>query len=201
MRAFFVLIILSVFCVQTHTQEDSLKLVESSGVEIIVDGQLDEIEWSDARVLNLRKGKDHHMVVLLKYDKDYLYVAFKDLTDANNISYNAEVLISTNSDTPDWSNQSYWFHSSYSNCSAVGLYYFWENCTTRPVGWAANTFPFKEGNDHMEFKISFSKLNINPAKGRQIRMAFKVSDPLDQQAYWPEEALIGDPLTWGLITF
>ena len=201
MRTFCVWFILSGFCVQTHAQDDALKLLESPVVEMIINGALDKNEWSDARELTLKNDTDHEVRVLIKYDREHLYVAFTNLTNSDGINHNAEILISTTIKITSWNANCYWFHSSYSNCAAVGLYYFWEDCTSEPVGWAANTFPFSNGNNNMEFRISFSKLNINPAKGRQIRMAFKVSNPLEEQAYWPGNAVISDPATWATVAF
>jgi hypothetical protein len=100
-----------------------------------------------------------------------------------------------------WNDHCYWFHASYGNCAAIGQYYYWDDCTSYPEGWAANTFPFTDGNNNMEFKISFAKLNISPEKGQQIKIAFKISDPLEQHAYWPESATISNPVTWGSIRF
>ncbi|WP_242132122.1 DOMON domain-containing protein [Aestuariivivens marinum] len=201
MRALFVFFIISSFCITIQAQDNTLRLMESTTVSVIIDGELDDQEWMDAKELTLKEETPNEVAVLLKYDKENLYVAFKNLTDSNNINHNAEVLISTSIEDPNWGDQSYWFHSSYSNCSAVGLYYYWEDCTAQPVGWAANTFPFTDGHDNIEFKISFLKLGINPSAGMHIKMAFKISNPLEQHTYWPGQALIADPLTWGTVAF
>ena len=42
------------------------------------------------------------MAVLLKYDTDNLYIAFRNLTDVQKINLNAEVLINTNIEEPTW---------------------------------------------------------------------------------------------------
>jgi uncharacterized protein YuzE len=45
---------------------------------------------------------DREVAVLLKYDTDNLYIAFRNLTDSKNINLNAEVLINTNTKASTW---------------------------------------------------------------------------------------------------
>ena len=201
MKTLYCFIILFCFFIKNHAQNNFVKLIESPTVPVIIDGELAEQEWLDAQEILIKGITDRAVTVLLKYDTDNLYIAFRNLTDSQKINLNAEVLINTNIEEPTWSDHCYWFHSSYSNCSAIGQYYYWDNCTTQPMGWIANTFPFINGNNNMEFKIGFSKLNMTPKKGEQLKIAFKLSDPVEQQVYWPDAAFIGDPLTWGLIEF
>lgn len=201
MKALYIFIIMSCFFVKNHAQNNFVKLIESQSAPVIIDGELAELEWLDTQEVLIKGITDREVTVLLKYDTDNLYIAFRNLTDSKNINLNAEVLINTNIEAPTWGEHCYWFHSSYGNCSAIGQYYYWEDCTTQPMGWIANTFPFKNGNNNMEFKISFSKLNKTPKKGQQLKIAFKLSDPLEHQVYWPDYAVIGDPLTWGVIEF
>lgn len=201
MKALYFFIIMFCFFIKNHAQNNFVKLIESQTAPMIIDGELAEQEWLDTQEILIKGITDREVTVLLKYDTDNLYIAFRNLTDSQKINLNAEVLINTNIVEPVWGEHCYWFHSSYGNCSAVGQYYYWENCTTEPTGWIANTFPFKNGNNNMEFKISFSELNMTPKKGQQLKIAFKLSDPLEQQVYWPDYAFISDPLTWGVLEF
>lgn len=201
MKALYFFIIMFCFFIKNHAQNNFVKLIESQTAPMIIDGELAEQEWLDTQEILIKGITDREVTVLLKYDTDNLYIAFRNLTDSQKINLNAEVLINTNIVEPVWGEHCYWFHSSYGNCSAVGQYYYWENCTTEPTGWIANTFPFKNGNNNMEFKISFSELNMTPKKGQQLKIAFKLSDPLEQQVYWPELANIANPDTRGTITF
>ena len=201
MKALYFFIIMFCFFIKNNAQNNFVKLIESQTALVIIDGELAEQEWLDTQEILIKGITDREVTVLLKYDTDNLYIAFRNLTDSQKINLNAEVLINTNIVEPVWGEYCYWFHSSYGNCSAVGQYYYWENCTTEPTGWIANTFPFKNGNNNMEFKISFSELNMTPKKGQQLKIAFKLSDPLEQQVYWPDDAFIADPLTWGVLEF
>jgi len=42
------------------------------------------------------------VTVLVKYDTDNLYIAFRNLTDSKNINLNAEVLININTEESTW---------------------------------------------------------------------------------------------------
>jgi len=54
----------------------------------------------------------------------------------------------------------------------------------------------------MEFKISFSKLQIEtPPLGKKLRIAFKLSSADESHTYWPQEADIQYPDTWGEFGF
>jgi hypothetical protein len=165
----------------------------------LIDGVIEKSEWKDAKTILMKGVNNGRITVLIKYDMDNIYVAFQNLVDLNDVRLRPELIIHTDLENLYWNEHCFWFHSSYSNCYGIGVYYYWEDCTPHPRGWMANTFPFKNGNDNIEFKISFSKLNITLEKGRQLRIAFKISDPLEQHIYWPIAARLDDPMTWGII--
>jgi len=194
------LIIIVFLCINSisYAQKNTIHLTESS-ITPTIDGIIQESEWKDAKEILINVIANQNVTVLVKYDAENIFVAFINLTNANKIRLNPELLIHTEVENLGWNENCYWFHSSYGNCAAIGQYYYWEDCTTNPIGWKANTFPFKNENNNMEFKISFSKLNITPTKRKQIRIAFKLSNPLEQHTYWPKTASITSPLSWGLI--
>ena len=70
-----------------------------------------------------------------------------------------------------------------------------------PPDWEANKFPFENDNNNIEFKISFKRLQFTPSANPTIRIAFKLSDPLEQHQYWPESAIISNPASWGTLKF
>lgn len=195
-------IILALLCINSisYAQKNIIHLTESN-ITPTIDGVLQDREWKDAKEILIKVTANQNVTVLVKYDAENIFVAFINLTDANNISLNPELLIHTEVTDLGWNKNCYWFHSSYGNCYAIGQYYYWEDCTANPMGWKANTFPFKNENNNIEFKISFSKLSITPITGKQLKIAFKLSNPLEQHTYWPEKASIANPLTWGLIEF
>ena len=193
-----IVIILFSFNPECYSQRNRVRLNLSKTVPVI-DGVIEKSEWKGAKTILMKRVNNRRITVLIKYDMENLYVAFQNLEDLNNIRLQPELIIHTDLENLYWNENCFWFHSSYSNCYGIGVYYYWEDCTTHPRGWKANTFPFKNGHDNIEFKISFSKLNITPVKGRQLRIAFKISDPLKQHIYWPIAAGLDDPGTWGII--
>lgn len=195
----FILLLIIISLPHKGYAQNSILLSKTTVVPLI-DGVLGE-EWKDATEISLKGLTNQEAKVLIKYDDEYLYIAFQNLINNQHIRFNPEVLINTTLKDTIWNENSYWFHSSYSNCSAVGEYYNWEDCSKNPKEWKANTFPFKKGNNNIEFKISFSKLKTLPIKGEQIKVAFKLSNPLEQQLYWPESAIISEPSTWGVLKF
>ena len=38
-------------------------------------------------------------------------------------------------------------------------------------------------------------------KGQQLKIAFKLSNPLEQHTYWPQHAVIEKTLSWGVMEF
>lgn len=180
--------------------QDTAALIPKATMPCVIDGVLGE-EWKDATKFLIKGLTDPETEVFVKYDAEYLYIAFQNLITNENMRYNPEVLINTNINNTEWNENSFWFHSSYSNCWAVGGYYIWEDCSMNPAGWEANTLPFKNENNNIEFKISFSKLKMTPIKGEQLKVAFKLSNALEQKLYWPESATISDPSTWGVLKF
>jgi len=194
------ILLLILFFVSLQGVAQNLILLPKTTITPLIDGVLGE-EWKDATEISLEGLTDQEAKILIKYDDEYFYIAFQNLINNQHIRFNPEVLINTTIKDTIWNENSYWFHSSYSNCSAVGEYYNWEDCSTNPIGWKANTFPFEKGNNNIEFKINFSKLKISPIKGKQIKVAFKLSNPLEQKLYWPESAIISEPSTWGVLKF
>lgn len=183
-----------------YTQNTIIPFQKSS-IAPIIDGVIAADEWADATEVNIIGKVNLQVSVLVKYDTENLFIAFSNLTDSNNIRRNTEILLHTNPENATWDENAYWFHASYSNCAAIGEYYNWEDCTMNPPDWKANTFPFKNDNDNIEFKISFKKLQITPSANATLRIAFKLSDPLEQHQYWPSGAEISNPSSWGILQF
>lgn len=200
MKALYCFVIIFCSSILSYAQQNTIQVTKSTIIPVI-DGIITEEEWVDAQEIQLQRTPEYKVKVLVKYDSQYIYVAFTNLSDPKMTRLNTEILVQTIEDKNEWDENCYWFHASYSNCFSRGEYYNWEFCSENPSGWKANTFPFKNGNNNIEFKISFSKLNIKPSIGKQLKIAFKLSDLLEQHNYWPENAIISNPLTWGFIKF
>ena len=118
------------------------------------------------------------------------------MLESNAIRLNPEILIDTNPSNNQWTDSCFWFHSSHSNCFSAGEYYFWKDCNKNSEGWNANTFPFVNNNNNIEFKISFTKLGLTPTTKKLLKIAFKISNANDQHFYWPTTASIENPASW-----
>ena len=184
-----------------YSQSQSLQLSPTSESPK-VDGMVSLKEWQGSLKLEMKRTPKWKVGIQVTYDKENIYVAFSNLAYPGMPKLNAEVMIQTDLSTNEWSDNTFWFHSSYSNCEAQGKYYYWESCSDNATGWEANTFPLEKGKPHMEFKISFSKLQLeSPAPGTKIRLAFKLSDAKEFHSYWPSDASIQKPATWGVAIF
>jgi hypothetical protein len=182
-------------------QQDSL-YIDLIASEPTIDGVIEKDEWQNSKKVQLVIDSKKTIDVLVAYDHNYLYVSFSNIEQEHAGRLNAEILLKTSSKNSSWDEQTFWFHSSYSNCHAIGEYYVWEHCSNDPLGWKANTYPFTDGNDNMEFRISFETLKIDPSlKNLKINIAFKVSGADEVHSYWPNAALIEDPETWGTLLF
>ena len=198
--SFFTLLILIVFAFFGYAQKAEVHISETNQT-ISIDGVLEDNEWQDGLVLEMPKLYDRKCSVYVTYDTDYLYIAFKNLVDSKGNKTNPEVLISTAVTSDTWTQDTFWYHVSYSCCTARGLYYFWEQCDNNPPDWQANTYPFTEGHNNVEIRIAWSALEITQLENLKLKMAFKLSDPLERHTYWPEVANIAMPDTWGTLTF
>lgn len=174
----------------------------SKGSEsIVIDGVISNDEWLNSHMVAVKRDNDWEIPIRIKYDQEYLYVAFENFTFKNKGKLNAEILIQTNAENNQWTDNTYWFHSSYSNCYSNGEYYNWENCSTNHLDWKANVYPFENENDNIEFKISLKKLGLETAGNNQIKIAFKLSDVSELHSYWPPKAEIKSPQTWAKLIF
>ena len=203
MKTLFYTLLLFVFFHHgtVFSQQNEMQLTPSTFFPTI-DGIIGEEEWLDAASLQLQRTSDWSITILVTYDEQYIYVAFTNLMSTETTRLNAEIVVQTQVAINEWNENTYWFHSSYSNCSSLGVYYNWEHCSKEPTGWKANTYPFIKGNHNMEFKISFSKLQIKtPTPGDKLRIAFKLSSADENHTYWPYKASIVYPDSWGTLIF
>jgi hypothetical protein len=74
-------------------------------------------------------------------------------------------------------------------------------CAHQKPGWNANNPPVVH-TEVIEISVSFSKLGLKSSKGTTIGLALDLTDAtgsFDQKwFYWPANARIDSPRTWGL---
>lgn len=203
MRTMLRSILILLFLVQgsVYGQQDILSIRPSNSAPTI-DGIVDLNEWDEAVTVELVRAEDWKIKVLATYDPEYLYIAFCNVQSSDKVNLNAEVLVQTVAGMPDWDDNTYWFHASYGNCMAQGEYYNWEHCSNYPEGWKANTYPLNAGSPNFEFKIRFTTLQMRPPiPGTKLGIALKLSSPTEVKTYWPNDATIEDPGSWGTFIF
>ena len=196
-----IIFFLFILMVTPHVVGQQIELSKSSA-STVIDGVISNDEWLNSKIVTVKRDNDWEIPIRIKYDQEYLYIVFENLTFESNRKLNAEILIQTNAENNDWTENTYWFHSSYSNCYSIGEYYNWENCSTNHQDWKANVYPFENGNDNIEFQISLKKLGIDTTGSKnQIKIAFKLSDVSELHSYWPQKAQIRSPQTWAKLIF
>ena len=99
------LLFLIVGSFQVKGQEASVSIPKTSIIPVI-DGVLGA-EWNDAKEFLLKGLTDSEAKVLVKYDTEYLYIAFQNLINDQQIRFNPEVLINTTVKDTIWSENSY----------------------------------------------------------------------------------------------
>lgn len=201
MKTYGSLFLLLLLLIAPSVLSQNIELVQSSD-SIHINGILGNDEWLGSKKVTIERSDEWKINIRIKYDQEYLYVAFENLTSENKGKLNAEILIQTNPEDDKWNDNTYWFHSSYSNCYSNVEYYNWENCSTNHQDWKANVYPFENGNDNIEFQISLKKLELETTSSKnQIKIAFKLSDVSELHSYWPRQAQIQSPQTWGELIF
>ena len=200
-NSYLFILLLILFSVTFQGFSQNSIYIPKTTITPLIDGVLGE-EWKDAESVSIPISTNWSVTVSCKYDDAYLYVAFENLIATEGLKVTPEIVIATNLEAiKTWNNDTYWFHSSYSNCEGKGDYYNWENCATNHPDWQANIFPYQNGNNNIEFKISWDKLEMVPSPDLNIGIAFKLSDAVENQHYWPELAAISNPATWGILKF
>lgn len=201
MKTYGSLFLLLLLLIAPSVLSQNIELVQSSD-SIHINGILGNDEWLGSKKVTIERSDEWKINIRIKYDQEYLYVAFENLTSENKGKLNAEILIQTNPEDDKWNDNTYWFHSSYSNCYSNVEYYNWENCSTNHQDWKANVYPFENGNDNIEFQISLKKLELETTSSKnQIKIAFKLSDVSELHSYWPRQAQIQSPQTWAKLIF
>ena len=181
--------------------QQSITVLKATATPPVIDGNLNDKNWDEVFDLEFKNSKNSNFSASITYDSEYLYVACKNLTDVNGIRHHAEILINTGEPNTSWNANCHWYHSSHTSCSSKGAYYMWKNCSDQHPDWKANNFPFTNGNNHMEFKISLATLGIEPQKGTEFQLAVKISDSGTLHHYWPNVAAIEDPSIWRVVSF
>jgi len=172
-----------------------------------IDGAFDSDEWNGASHVSIGVEPGWEVTVFLKHDADNLYLAFRGVEHGGKRLF-PEILLDPQAlRGTGWSPGQLWLHASTNLCEGNGEFNVYQRggvfqCAHTKPGWEANNPP---ENGDVEVRVSFAKMGIAAPSGRGIGMALDVTDATGDARqvfrYWPENALIAQPSTWGAAFF
>ena len=96
-----------------------------------------------------------------------------------------------------WSDSTWWFHASATDCWSRGRFNDWTTCVDRAPSWNANNVhDFENPPALMELEIPLALLDLATDTATEIGIAFNVTDTADAYEFWPARATMADPSTW-----
>lgn len=173
------------------------------GVTPEIDGAFDASEWAGATTVEFAANERAVQVrAHLVHDGEYLFVAFEYIKNLDAELVLPEVLIDAgNEKTEDWADGDWWFHVSAQNCEAQGEFDNYGRCgLTRPHWLGRPNFApgaASEALPAVEIRIPLDLVGI--AVEVPFGLSLTVNAwPSDTRGYWPEEADITMPASWGV---
>lgn len=172
-----------------------------------IDGVLKPGEWRGAAEVAIPVGPGWTVKVLLKHDAQNLYFAFDGVELAGKRMFPEIMLDPQRRGGEKWSAGQWWLHISNNLCEGNGEYNVYERggvfqCAHTKPGWEGNNPP--RAGEVIEIWVSFEKFGLVAASGKTIGLALDVTDasggPDQVYRYWPEDAQIAKPSSWGSAT-
>nr|NQU89007.1 T9SS type A sorting domain-containing protein [Bacteroidota bacterium] len=171
------------------------------GEPVNLDGTITYAEWQDADSIEIPAPSSQAIKVYFKHDGTNFLAAFV----LHNIEVNEykipEILFDTYNDKAEtWQPDDWWFHVSAQDCEAVGTYDVWDDCAIVQPDWqGVPNFGFGTAPpiDTIELLIPWEKLSLQTGDTIGFAFDFWVSD--DLRLYWPDDAEIESPSTWGTV--
>lgn len=170
------------------------------GSPVMIDGTIATGEWSDAVLKRFTVDNQVDITVMIKHDGANLLAAYwYQFEQDENLCF-PELLIDIGNDKSEsWSSNDWWFHVSGTDCEAQGTYDVWYDCSVIQPDWQGvpnfAMVPDPPPLDTFEIRIPFSKLGVSV--GETIGLAFRAEYVPLTYGYWPPEATVGSPATWG----
>jgi len=171
------------------------------GVPVNIDGTITNSEWGDADSIEIYNPTTQPIKIYYKHDGTNFLAAFI----LHNIEVNEykipEVLFDTHNDkSTSWLLDDWWFHISAQDCEGQGEYDVWNDCSiVQPDWFGIPNFGFGTAPpiDTIELLIPWEKLNLQTGDTIGFAFNFWISDEL--RLYWPNNATIESPATWGTV--
>jgi hypothetical protein len=171
------------------------------------DGVLKPGEWRGAAEVAIHVEPDWTVKVLLKHDAQNLHFAFDGVEHAGKRMFPEIMLDPERKGGEKWSPGQWWLHVSNNLCEGNGEYNVYERggafqCAHAKPGWEGNNPPHT--GEVIEIRVSFEKMGVVGTSGKTIGLALDVTDatggPDQVYRYWPEDAQIAKPSSWGSAT-
>lgn len=172
-----------------------------------IDGVLKPSEWRGAAGVAIHVEPGWAVKVLLKHDARNLYFAFDVVEHAGKRMFPEIMLDPERRGGEKWSAGQWWLHVSNNLCEGNGEYNVYERggvfqCAQTKPGWEGNNPPLT--GEVIEIRVSFEKMGLAGASVKTIGLALDVTDatggPDQIYRYWPEDAQIAKPNSWGSAT-
>ncbi|HUV29627.1 MAG TPA: CRTAC1 family protein [Acidobacteriota bacterium] len=170
------------------------------GAPVVMDGTLDPGEWSDAVLRQFTVDNWVDVTVMIKHDGTNLLAAYHYVFRQEENLCLPEMLIDVGNDkTEHWMSDDWWFHVSASDCEAHGTYDLYNDCSVVQPDWEGiPNFPMVPDPpplDTFEIRIPLTKIGV--AVGDAIGLAFRAEWVPTIYGYWPADAAVESPATWG----
>lgn len=172
-------------------------IVIPTGTSGVVDGRETPGEWDEAVEVPIRVDSEWTVRVRLKHDGEALWAAFSNLRDG--VPRMPELMVDAHHDGRGvWDEDDRWFHASFQDCMARGRHDDYSACTPEHDEFeATNAAGDTEFPEVMEIRIPLRVLGLDPSSGRQFGIALNVTDTSTNWSFWPAEAQLGAPGSWG----
>ncbi len=171
----------------------------------VINGQTTSIEWSshDSAMIMNSSTQELIQVRFQRNDTSLFFVFMGKLAHSSNPSF-PEILIDLNySQTNTWQIDDHWFHVSATDCHFQGDHSDFSNCQReQPDWWARRNWAMSAPDpDTVEIEIPFAKIGLDITQHDTIGIAFLVTNTINRYDFWPANADIDDPSTWGSAYF
>ena len=165
-----------------------------------IDGLVSDGEWDDAGFINIVLGSRNGPTVRFKHDGSNLYFAFTNISQDEGIRV-PEVTLDMDSDkSSDWRPDDWWFHASGRDCQSRGRHSDYSTCAKQSTEWEANNVQGMDFPQAFEMRIPFTTIGLDPSNRKKIGIAFDITDTKKVWNFWPTNASLGNPSTWGEAT-
>jgi hypothetical protein len=174
--------------------------VVPAGAAPDLDGEARAEEWSDAVGLQLSIESEITVQVRMKHDRRNLYVAFSFKDNPGRALVFPELLIDSHHDkSARWAADDWWFHVSGTDCEARGTFSDYSRCEADHPDWkGVPNYELSENPPPVEgIEIAITLEKIGVMSDRPFGMSLTVELVPDKRAFWPEEAVLESPSTWG----